>query len=277
MLGFLLKKLSGKSEDLSFWEHAEVLRRYLLRSFVMVFILAVAAFFFKDFLFGELILGPSKSSFITYKALCMLGGYLNLPSLCLDEVPLKLINIDLTGQFRWHLVISLIAGFIIAFPFVIWQFWLFVKPALYDTEKRNSRGVILYISMLFIIGVLFGYYIITPLTLNFLAHYELSSVIKNQITISSYISMVSLLPLSTGLVFELPVLVWFIAKAGLISSAFLKRNRKYAIIIILIAAGIITPSTDVFSQLLVSLPLYILYEISIVICRRVYRENKFAG
>ena len=274
MYNFLINRISDKSEDLTFWEHADVLRKYLIRSILVLLILSIAAFFFKDFIFNEIILGPKHPNFITYRILSRLGAFFNVDSFRFDEIRFNLINIELGGQFRWHMIISIVTGVIVGFPFIIMQLWYFIKPALNPKELNYSTGVLFYISDLFTLGVLFGYYVILPLTINFLANYELSSQINNQITISSYISIATWLPVSTGLVFELPVLVYFLAKIGLLTAKFLKKNRKFSIVLILIIAGIITPSTDMFSQVLVALPLYALYEISITIAARINKKQQ---
>jgi len=274
---FFYRKLAEKSEDLTFWEHAEVLRKYLFRSLIFILATSVVAFFFKHFIFDIIILGPKHSDFITYQFMCAIGKRWNLDGLCFESIPFSLINIDLAGQFRWHIIISFVAGLIVSFPFIIWQFWLFVKPALKPTEQKYSRGLIFYISALFLLGVLFGYYIIMPLTINFLANYVLSPEINNQITISSYISSVTMLPISTGIVFELPVLVYFLAKIGMLTARFLRKYRKHSIVLILLIAGIITPSTDWFTQTMVALPLYLLYEISIWIAHTVNKKQQLAG
>ncbi|MEI6124230.1 MAG: twin-arginine translocase subunit TatC [Bacteroidota bacterium] len=274
---FLVRKLAKKTDDLTFWEHAEVLRKYLFRIVIFILLTTIVAFFFKSYLFDVIILGPKQSDFITYRLLCSLGKQWNMDGLCFSHIPFSLINIDLAGQFRWHIIISFVAGLILSFPFIIWQLWLFIKPALKQAEQKYSRGLLFYILGLFFIGVLFGYYVIMPLTLNFLVNYELSTEIKNQITISSYISTTTVLPLSTGIVFELPVLVYFLAKIGMLTALFLRKYRKHSIVIILLIAGIITPSTDMFSQILVALPLYLLYEISIWIAQSVNKKQKLAG
>lgn len=273
MFGFLFRSLQKKSDDMTFWDHADVLRRYLIRAVLAIVVCAVVAFCYKSFVFDTVILAPSQSSFITYRILCKLASLVNIPELCVTHIPMELINIEIGGQFRYHMLISFIAGIIVAFPFIVFQFWMFIKPALTEKEQHYSRGMVFYISSLFTIGVLFGYYVIAPLTINFLASYELSSIIKNNITISSYISTISVLSLSMGLVFELPVLIYFLSKIGMLTPIFLKKNRKYAVLIIFILAGFITPSTDMFSQILVALPLYILYEVSIYISNRVYMNK----
>lgn len=268
MFGFLFRSLQKKSDDLGFWDHIDVLRKYLIRAILAIVTVSIVAFFYKDFLFNSVILAPSQASFITYRVLCKLAFLLNIPALCVTQIPLQLINIEMGGQFHFHILISFIAGMILSFPIVVYQFWRFIKPALTDKEKHYSRGLVFYISCLFTLGVLFGYYVIAPLTINFLASYELSSLIKNNITIGSYISTISGLSLSMGLVFELPILIFFLTKIGLITPQFLRTKRKYAAIIIFIVAGFITPSTDMFSQVLVSVPLFLLYELSYYISKR---------
>ena len=274
MFGFLFRSLQKKSDDMTFWDHADILRKYLIRSILAIVVLAVVAFFYKSFIFDSIILAPSRPTFITYQVLCKFSTLVDIPELCVTSIPMDLINIEIGGQFRYHMLISFIAGIIVAFPFIVFQLWMFIKPALSEKEQYYSRGMVLYISGLFTIGVLFGYYVIAPLTINFLASYELSPLIKNNITISSYISTISVLSLSMGLVFELPVLIYFLTKIGMLTPMFLKKNRKYAILIIFIVAGFITPSTDMFSQILVASPLYFLYEASIYISKRVLK-NKF--
>ncbi|NVN94525.1 MAG: twin-arginine translocase subunit TatC [Bacteroidetes bacterium] len=254
---------------MAFWDHVDILRRYIIRSVLAVLVLTITAFFYKDFLFNDIILAPSEPSFITYRILCQIGSFLKIPDLCVTKIPLQLINIDLGGQFSYHILISVITGIIIAFPFIVLQFWLFIKPALKENEIKHSRGIVFYISSLFTLGVLFGFYVITPLTINFLASYQLSPLIINNITISSYISSVTGLSLSMGLVFELPVLIFFLSKIGIITPGFIRKNRKFAVIIIFIVAGFITPSTDMFTQILVSIPLFMLYELSYYISKKV--------
>ena len=268
MLGFLFKGLKDKSEDNTFWEHLDVLRIYIIRSIAIVFIFSTIAFFYKEFMFDDVILAPANPHFPTYKLLCFLAQRLSIDGLCITSIPLNLSNIELGGQFRYHIIISFVAGIIVAFPIIAWQLWLFIKPALKNTERKKVRGMVFYVSTLFFSGVLFGYYVITPLTINFLASYQLSPMIENRITISSYISNVTTLTFLMGLVFELPVLVYFLAKIGIITPAFLSKNRKWVIVIVFIIAGFITPSTDMFTQTIVALPLYGLFELSLFISKR---------
>ena len=276
MFKFFPRALKNKSDNLSFWEHIDVLRFYIITSLIAIVLCAIAAFFFKSFLFDTVILGPSRDDFATYKVLCWFGRLLEMDELCVRNFKMSFINIELGGQFRYHLLISVVSGFIVACPFIVWQLWLFIKPALYQKELKYGRKAVYYLTGLFLTGVLFGYYVVVPLSVNFLATYELSSQLVNQITIGSYISIVTTLTLSMGIVFELPILVFFLAKIGLLSPGFLTRNRKYAIVVIFIAAGFITPSSDMFSMILVALPLLVLFEISIIICKKVALKNEKA-
>jgi len=188
--------------------------------------------------------------------------------LCLPPMSLTIINLNLSGQFMTHMTISMFAGLILSAPVIIFQLWQFIMPALYDKEKRYARQAVFIMSLLFFIGVLFSYYLMVPWTLNFLGTYQVSSMVANQISLSSYISTVTSTILSVGLVFELPVVVYVLSKLGIITPAFMKKNRKYAFVIILILAAVITPP-DVFSQIMVTVPLYSLYEISIFVSKRV--------
>ena len=268
MFKYLFGFIEKKEKNLNFWDHVNELRKYLFRSVLAIVILSVIAFFYKDFLFNTIILSPSDTNFFTYKLFCKMGTALGIDGLCFQPFKLSLVNIELGGQFRYHLLISVISGLIVAFPFIAYQLWSFVKPALVEKELKSAKGIVIYIALLFIIGVLFGYYLVTPLTVNFLATYQLSSNIINTITIGSYISTVTVLTLAMGLVFEMPVLIYFLTKIGMISSSFLKKYRKHAIVVLFILAGFITPSTDMFSQMLVGLPLWMLFEISIFISKR---------
>jgi len=274
MFKFLFGFLKKKEQNSTFWGHLDVLRKYLFRSVIAIFVFAIIAFLYKDFIFNTIILLPSDTKFITYRAFCKIGTLLNFDGLCFRPFKLNLKNTELGGQFRYHLMISAITGIIAAFPFIAWQLWLFIKPALKEKELKSSKGIILYISSLFFIGVLFGYFLVAPLTINFLATYELSSNINNLISISSYISILTILTLSMGIVFELPVLIYFLTKIDLLSSSFLRKYRKHAIVVIAILAAFITPSGDMFSMLLVGFPIWGLFEISIFVSKKVEKNRK---
>lgn len=253
---------------MSFWGHLEELRGTIVRSVAAILIFSIVAFLNRTVIFDHFILAPKDSDFITNRLLCSLGKLLSLEVLCLDNLSLQLINIQMSGQFMMHLYVSMAAGFVVAFPFVVYQFWRFILPALKPNERRYSRKAVAAISILFFLGVSFSYFIIVPLTINFLGTYQVSEAVANQIALNSYISTVISVVLGVGVVFELPVVVFFLARLGLVTPGFMRRNRKYMIIIIFTVSAIITPP-DVFSQILVSIPLLALYEISISIAKRV--------
>ncbi|WP_026706202.1 twin-arginine translocase subunit TatC [Flavobacterium soli] len=260
--------------EMSFLDHLEVLRWMLIRSTIAILIGAAVAYNFSDFIFDTIIFGPKDGNFITYRWFCELANTYDLDkSFCIQELPFELQNRTMEGQFSMLLWTSITAGFIIAFPFILWELWKFVSPALYEKERKNIKYFISIASLLFFIGVAFGYFILTPLSINFLANLTISSQVENQIDVDSYIGLVKTTSLATGLVFELPIVIFFLARLGLVSAQFLRDYRKYAIVIILIIAAIVTPP-DVISQVIVTIPLWILYEISIFIAQFVYKKNK---
>jgi sec-independent protein translocase protein TatC len=278
----LLKKKKPKPDDdsgkeMTFWDHLTELRKRLFRMILAWFAMTVVAFVYSRFIFDKILLAPKDSNFITYKWLCKLGELLQTTTLgrwfhteklCLQPMSLSIINLNLSGQFMTDMTVSMFAGLIMGSPVIIYQLWQFVMPALYMKERRYARRAVFVMSFLFIIGVLFSYYFMVPWTLNFLGTYQVSAEVVNQISLSSYISTVTSAILGVGVVFELPVVVYVLAKIGIITPALLKNNRKYAFLIILIVAAIITPP-DVFSQLIVTVPLYALYEISVLVAVRV--------
>lgn len=257
---------------MSFWEHLDELRWHLVRSIVAVVILGIVAFIFKDFIFDRIILAPIREDFLTTRWLCSFADLVGVQALCLDNSKLEIINIRMSGQFLTHMYISIMAGVILAFPYILHEVWSFIKPALKPNEKQYSGGAVLVCSILFLFGVLFSYFLIVPLTINFLGTYQVSDAVANNVSLSSYISTVVSVSLSVGIVFELPVFVFFFSRIGLISPQFLKKNRKYTLVILLIISAIITPP-DIFSQILVVIPLLGLYELSIVIAKRVYKNR----
>lgn len=259
--------------EMSFWEHLEELRWHLVRSIVAVLLLAIVAFIFKDFIFNTVILAPMRQDFFTTRMLCAFAEIVNISALCLDNSKLEIINIRMSGQFLTHMYISIMAGIIVAFPYILHEIWQFIQPALKSNERKYSGGAVLVCSILFLTGVLFSYFLIVPLTINFLGTYQVSEAVANNVSLSSYISTVVSVSLSVGIVFELPVFVFFLAKAGILSPGFLKKNRKYTLVILLVLSAIITPP-DIFSQIMVVIPLLGLYELSIVIARRVYQKSE---
>ena len=259
-------------DDMTFLAHLDAFRKHLIRSVVAVLFFSVLAFIFKGFVFDEIIFAPRESSFFTNRAFCKLAEIFDISSLCINQKPIALLNVDLGGLFNMHILVSIVTGFILAFPYIIYEFWKFIKPALQTNEKKHSAGVIIYTSILFIMGVLFGYYLIVPLTLEFLGNYQLSDQILNQINIKSYISSVTTVCLSTGLIFEFPIIVYFLSKIGILTPTFLKKYRRHSIVVIFIIAAIITPP-DIMSQIMVALPIIFLYEISIKISANVIKRK----
>lgn len=262
--------------EMSFLDHLEELRWLLVRSSIAIIVGACVAFAFSGFIFDEIIFAPKKGDFITYRIFCELAQRYDLDkSFCIEELPFEIQSRTMDGQFSTDLWVSITAGFILAFPYILWLFWKFISPALYDRERKHAVVFIVTTSVLFFIGVLFGHYLITPLSLNFLANYRISDVVKNDIDLNSYISIIKTTAISCGLVFEMPVLMYFLAKVGLVTASFLSNYRRYAYVIILIIAAIVTPP-DVISQLIVTIPLIILYEVSILIAARMNRNKENA-
>ncbi len=257
---------------MTFLEHLEELRWHIVRSFVSVFVVSVFAFLYKEFLFDVVIFGPSEPDFFTNATLCELAGKLNMPALCINQEKIKFQNILMSGQFTTHLRISFIAGLLVAFPYIFWEFWRFIKPALYQEEVKHSRGAIFFASILFSVGVLFAYYIICPLSIHFLSNYHVSDKVENILNLGSYISTVSSIVLAGGIIFELPMLIYFLAKVGLVTARMLKKYRRHAIVVSLLLAAIITPP-DVISQVLVCFPLIFLYEGGILIAANIERKK----
>lgn len=268
------KKAANPASEMSFLEHLEALRWHLVRSAIVVFSLAILAFVYNDILFDKIIFAPRHADFWTYVQMCRLSDFLGLgDALCIKSLNFDLINTQLSGQFTMHMWIAFVAGLILGFPYVIWELWRFVKPGLKETERKYTSGLVFFISILFAIGVAFGYYIIAPLSINFLGNYQMSSDVKNMIEMDSFISTITTITLASGLVFELPIVVYFLTKIGLMSPQFMRKFRKHAVIVILIVAAVITPSPDVTSQLLVAFPLYLLYEISIFVSMYVLKKS----
>jgi sec-independent protein translocase protein TatC len=264
---------SAENHEMSFLEHLEELRWHIIRSAAVIVIFSILAFIFKHLLFDVIIIGPSRSDFITNELLCRLGKLMDTPGLCVDTKPMVLQSLEMAGQFTAHIKISIIAGMILAAPYVVYEIWKFISPALNTKERKLAQGTVVAISFLFFLGVLFGYFVICPLSIRFLLNYKVSEMAQNNIRLMNYVSMVSSLSLAAGLIFELPVGVYILSKLGILTPAFLKKFRRHAIVVILLVAGIITPSPDIFSQVLVAIPLLFLYEVSIVVSKRTSRNQ----
>ncbi len=264
--------MTKQKKEMSFLNHLEELRWTLVRSAGAIFIFGMIAFFMKNFIFNRIILAPKSVDFWTYRFMCNLSKSFGTEGLCIDEIPFVVQSRTMAGQFSAHIWTSIAVGFIMAFPFIIWEVWKFIKPALYKTEQKGAGMFIVISSFLFFLGILFGYYIITPLSVNFLGSYRVSDEVKNNIDLASYIGLLKASVLASGMIFELPIVIYFLSKMGLITPAFLRKYRKYALILVLILAGIITPP-DLISQIIVSIPMMILYEVSIFISGRVLKKQ----
>lgn len=264
-------------EELSFVEHLEILRWHLIRGLASIAIFAIAAFLAKDFVFHHIVLAPSRVDFPTYQLLCKMGVWLQKPEvLCIEELPFILQNRVMTGQFTMHILASVVIGLVMAFPYFFWEVWRFVKPGLHAKEQSASRGAVFAVSFLFLTGIAFGYYIVSPLSINFLSNYSIDPSIQNEIDITSFISTIAMIVLACGLMFQLPVVMYFLTKAGLAGPKTLKSFRRMAIVIILIVSAILTPP-DIVSQVLIALPLLVLYEFGIFISWMVTRREKRAS
>ncbi len=262
------------SNEMSFLEHLESLRWHLIRSIVAIFIVAIIAFLMKDLIFNSILFAPKEPDFITYDVLCKIAKSLGLDeSACIKEIPFRIQNRTMAGQFNIHIWTAITTGFIVAFPYVLYELWKFIAPALTKSEKKYSQGFIGIASLLFFLGVLFGYYVISPLSINFLGNYTVSKEVINDIDIGSYFGLIRSSALASGIVFELPILIYILTKLGLVTPEALKKYRKFAIVGILILAAVITPP-DIASQVIVTIPILILYEISIHISKLVLRKER---
>jgi sec-independent protein translocase protein TatC len=261
-----------ESEGMSFLDHLEALRWHVVRSAAAILIFTIIAFLAKSIVFGVIILGPSKVDFITYRLFCDLGNYLGVEALCIQELPFTLQSREMTSQFSMHMTSSMVVGFIVAFPYIFWEVWRFISPGLYDKERNAARGAVFFVSFLFFSGASFGYFVLAPLSINFLANYQLDATIVNEFDISSYISTLTMLVLASAIMFQLPVVVYFLSKSGLVTSKMLINYRRHSIVVILIISAIITPP-DVISQILIAMPILVLYEAGILIAKRLEKEK----
>ncbi len=258
--------------EMSFLDHLEELRWHLIRSFSAIAIFSIAAFLSKTLVFHTIILGPSRPDFWTYRMLCRLGELLGSSAICIDSLSFIIQSRQMTGQFTMHITSSFVIGLILTFPYAFWEIWRFVKPGLYPKERKAATGATFYVSMLFLTGIIFGYFIMTPISVNFLASYSLDPSIANEFDIISYVSTVTTLVLASGILFQMPVVTYFLTSAGLITPALMKRYSKHAIVVILILGAMLTPP-DPFSQILIALPLVGLYQVSILISLMVTRRQ----
>ena len=270
-----MEKIEGYKEEkqMTFLDHLEELRWHVVRSFVAIIVLTIVAFSSKTFVFDVLIFGPARPDFWTFKMLCKLGELINSDVLCIESIPFLIQSRNMTGQFTMHLISSFVLGFIVAFPYVFWEIWRFIGPGLYPTERKVSKGAVFFVTLLFVIGVLFGYYIMSPLAVNFLANYQVSELVVNEFDITSYVTTVTTLVMGSGVLFQLPMVIYFLSKIGLVTPALMRHYRRHAIIVILFLGAVLTPP-DPLSQILIAIPLYGLYQFSILISASVERKRR---
>ncbi|MCE4566008.1 twin-arginine translocase subunit TatC [Maribellus sp. CM-23] len=267
------RKAQKVESEMSFLEHLEELRWHIIRSFIAVFVFAIVAFALKSLIFDTIIMKPMTPEFWTNRMLAKLGEMVGTDALNINQQPLHLIAIKMSDQFMMHIMISIIAGLVIAAPVVFYEFWRFIKPALYEKEQKHAGGAVFYTSILFLLGVLFGYFLIVPLSIQFLGTYSVSESVTNQINTRSYIATVTSISLASGVVFLLPIFSYFLSKVGILTPKFMKTYRKHAYVLMLLLSAVITPP-DVFSQIMVCIPLVLLYEVGIFISRRVVKKRE---
>ena len=265
--------MARTDKEMTFFDHLEELRWHIIRSVIAVFVLMVAAFALKKIIFGQILFGPTKPDFATYEFLCRLSSTIKFGSaFCIEQVNYKIVNLEMAGQFMVHLKTSLAVGLVLAFPYIFWEMWRFITPGLHDDELKKSRFAILAGSVLFFVGVLFGYFVLSPFSITFFANYNVSDTIKNTFGLSNYINFLVMLVVATGIMFELPMVVFFLAKLGIVTPQMMRQYRKHALIVIMIISAIITPA-DIGTMVMVTLPVMLLYEISIFIAARIYKQR----
>lgn len=273
MIRSMFQKEEDSDKEMGFFDHIEELRWHIIRALLVVMVMAIIIFSFYNWFFDNVVFAPAKPDFITYKWLCKLAKITGIEQLCFTFEPLELLNTELSGQLMTQFTTSFVGGLIMGFPYVFWEIWRFIKPALHQTELNKTRPILISVSMLFILGVSFGYFIMTPFWLAFAQTYKISSVIKNMFSLDNYITGTATLIFSCGIIFELPVLVFFLSKFGLITPAFMRNYRRHAYVLIVILGAIITPQTDVFSLAMICMPLWVLYELSIYVSARVEKQK----
>lgn len=273
----LIKAVTEKGKnieaEMSFFDHLEALRWHLIRSAIAVFAFSILAFWYKDWIFKDIIMGPFDPNFWSFRMMCSLSKVFSLKGFCIDHINAKIINTEVAGQFLLSINTSLLIGVVLGIPYILWEIWRFIKPALLEKERKAASGFVLYASLLFITGVVFAYYILVPESIAFLAGYTVSDTISNQFTISSYLSIVGTISLLTGILFELPIIIYILASIGILTGSFMRRTRRYAIIIIMVVGAIVSPSPDIMTTTLATVPLLILYEVGILIAAVVEKRR----
>lgn len=267
----------SEKAEMTFIDHLEELRSHIIRSVLAILVMATVIFIYRDWIFDYIILGPVNPDFISYRALCNFSHWAHMgEALCMPPVKVEMQTTTFGGQFLGAISIALVGGVIAAFPYIFWEFWRFVKPALKDTETKNTRFIIFWVSFFFFLGGAFGFFLLGPFTFNFLGGFQLGTkgMLTTRPTFADYVDNLTNIILGCGLAFELPVLSFILTRIGLITPMFLRSTRKYAIVVILLVAAFITPSPDWMSQLIVFIPLFLLYELSIIVSARVYKKEQ---
>lgn len=273
-------KNKGKNleAEMSFFDHLDILRKHLLRALAVVTVFVCLAFYFTDFIWHDVIMAPKNADFWTYRMMCKLVEA--FPSIgqefCIKEIHAKIINTEMSGQFTLQMNSCVMAGVILGVPYLLFEIWLFIKPALLEAERKSASGFVAFASFLFALGLLFGYYLICPLSINFLINYTVDSSIENTFTISSYLSTVLTLTLGSGIIFQLPVVIYILSKLGIMTPKFMRSTRRYAAVLILVVAAVVTPTADPYTMLIVAFPLFLLYELSILISANIEKKKKKA-
>ncbi|MBT9485518.1 twin-arginine translocase subunit TatC [Sediminibacterium sp.] len=269
------RKATADKEEMSFIDHLEELRGHIIRSVISILVMALVIFIYRNWIFDNIIVGPINKDFVSYKALCDFSHWLKIgDALCMPPVEVTMQSTTFGGQFLSTISMAIVGGIIMAFPYIFWEFWRFVKPALKEKEVKNTRFIIFWVSFFFFCGAAFGYFLLGPFTFNFLAGFQLGTenMIVTRPTFSDYLDNLTNIILGCGLAFELPVLAYILTQIGIITPSFLRATRKYAVVIILIVAAFITPSPDWMSQLIVFIPLFLLYELSILVSAKVFKK-----
>jgi sec-independent protein translocase protein TatC len=277
MIGRIIRAFTNKEKSLegemSFFDHLEALRWHLIRSAIAVFIFFILAFWKYPWIYQNIIMAPMNPNFWSFRMMCSLSHVLSIHGLCIDKINGQIINTEVAGQFLLQINSSFMIGIILGIPYILWEIWKFIKPALLEKERKAASGFVFYASMLFITGILFGYYILVPESIAFLAGYTVGPNINNMFTVSSYLSIVGTITLLTGILFELPIFIYILASAGILTGSFMRRTRRYAIIIIMVVGAIVSPSPDILTTTLATVPLLVLYEVGIVIASRVEKKR----
>ncbi|GAB3897379.1 twin-arginine translocase subunit TatC [Spirosoma agri] len=267
------EEIDTEGKEMSFLDHLEELRWHIIRAVGSIFLFAIIAFIYIEEIFDKVILAPKHPDFWTYRMMCKLSQLTGYSDLCVDKLNFTLQALGMSDPFTMAMTSSLVIGLCFAFPYTFWEVWRFIKPGLRQEEKQAARGAVFYVSMLFLLGLLFGYYIVSPLAINFLANYQITPEIKNQFDITSYIGILVTLSLGCALIFQMPIVAYVLSKVGVLTPKYMREYRKHAWIVILVVAGIITPSPDIYSQVLVALPLSLLYEVSIIVSARIEKAR----